>query len=410
MESWQSYLRERFPGYLLPDSASHSLSVEEARRFLEALTGRGNALQILRAVSLLAPRVAQLATLVQHTLPALARSLASRTVTQVHRWEGGFHGRLHIARTQALHLAGQRASFVTQSRERSFDLPENLLVRALCVRLREVLVFLRTEKVLPEDGWGPGLRSAEGLLRHLLSTTALRHVSDTEITSTHVNAAAAARSSAYHDCATWWQQAWSALDDDDATVVAQIVADGALLPIAPATQFELAVMIRLAERLHGTLEELEPRAWTVERALVLGSRDEALALRRTDGRVVRIFYNQSVLPEGAVDRGARHYLASSGRMRPDLTILIEQLGTCLDAVVIECKLSSDRSYVQAGYHEAVIYAAEYSTWLRGRPKSILVASSTIVGPHREEDEVVALSWDMWPSDLLLSQLARRATI
>lgn len=408
MEAWDSYLRERFPGYLLPDAAHHRLSEQEASKFLESIAGRKNALPVLRAVSLLVPRIESLTVLTRDVLPSLVRKLPSRTETHERRWEGGFHGRLQIAQTQALHLAGQRASFVTRERVRSFDLPENLLVRALCVRLVEAVVFLREERVLPDKGWGPGLRDVEARLRHLLHATALREVSDAAVTSVHENAARFARAPEYHACATWWRDTWDGLDNPDPTVIARLVAEGALLPASEPTQFELAVLIRLTEALHIRLEEKEPGRWVLERALIISDRDDAFTLRRADGCAVRIYYNQAVLPEGPINAGTRHYLGIVGRMRPDVTVVFARDGVMTDALVIECKLSSDPSYVRSGYHEAMLYAAEYAPWLTGCPKSLLVASSTVVGSHREQDEVVAFAWEQWPSERLLSQLASRA--
>ena len=59
------------------------------------------------------------------------------------------------------------------------------------------------------------------------------------------------------------------------------------------------------------------------------------------------------------------------------------------------KLSEDPSYRLAGLHEAHLYRAEYAEHLTGWPKVILVASGSLPGAVREQDEVVAVSWDQW---------------
>src|SRR5579859_874727 len=111
MGDWDAYVRRRFPGYLLPESAADSLSAEEARRFLEAIAGRPDQLDILRAVSLFAPRVPALQTFV-HALADFVGNLPSRTEGVRREWEGGFHGRLAVAETLHRHVAGRRTTFV----------------------------------------------------------------------------------------------------------------------------------------------------------------------------------------------------------------------------------------------------------------------------------------------------------
>jgi len=101
--NWEAYLRDRFPGYLLPDAAATSLSVDAAQRFLEAISGRPDQLDILRGVSTLMSRAAELEELTRITLPQLVRRLPARTVSDRREWNGGFHGRLSIPETQLLH-------------------------------------------------------------------------------------------------------------------------------------------------------------------------------------------------------------------------------------------------------------------------------------------------------------------
>jgi hypothetical protein len=406
---WHSYLRQRFPGYLLPQSAREYLSVEEAQRFLSALSDQRDGLRVLRAVSLLVPRVSELAELVGRDLPLLVRGLPARTDSVQRRWEGGFHGKLHLPHTMALHLEGRRTSFVTQSRIRSFDLAENLLVRATCERLLEVLRFLRTAGALPERGWGPGLRDCEGQLHHLLSTTALRDVTVAPVTMHEENAARQARGHAYQRCADWWRWMRTALDDNASSTIARIVAEGALLPTSEAVQFELAVVIRLAEALEGALRQRDGEAWRLERALVIPDRTDMFAFLGANGKALRLYYNQSVLGPGAVEHSSKHYLPGTGRLRPDITVVFERDGRQVDAVVIECKHSADPGYVLGGFHEAVLYRHEYAEVLRGRPKAILVASSHVPGAMRAEDDVVAAGWAEWPARVLVDNLLDRLT-
>ncbi|HMI88552.1 MAG TPA: hypothetical protein VK550_30935 [Polyangiaceae bacterium] len=406
-EDWESYLRTRFPGYLLPESVATALSTTEARKFLESLSGRPDQLEILRAVALFAPRIEKLQRAVQGTFPELAKSLPARSATEMRLWEGGFQGRLDVQATQALHLVGRRTAFVTQSRRRVFDLPENLLLRAVCERLHRELMALRTAKALPDTGWAAAIRDCEGELRHLLEGTALRRVPVVATDFFHENAARQARSAGYHDAAEWASLLRDALDDDDPLRNAKIVAEGALLPLESSTRFEIAVALRLSEALEAALANDVHGSWVIERALILSGRKDMVSLAGRDGMTVRLFYNQSVLGPGAADRGGTHYLGG-GRLRPDITLTIEQAGRILDATVIECKHSSDPSYLLGGYHEAVLYRWEYTDNLTGWPKAILVSSGPPMGGRvRTEDDVVAVDWNAWPPEPVIDSICAR---
>jgi hypothetical protein len=402
---WDIYVRSRFPGYLLPESAAQSLSVEEARRFLEAVAGRPDQLDILRAVSVFSPRIASLQTFVRDAVADLVRNLPSRTARLRREWEGGFQGRLAVAETLDLHMAGRRTTFVTQSRRRSFDLPENVFLRAICERLLSLIVSLRAAKAMPDAGWGTGIRESEGILRRLLSSTALREVPSARATVADENAARAARHDAYRQAVTWASWLREALDDDDPRRIARVVSEGALLPLADSTRFELAVAIRFAEALHVALDAREPSRWRAERALVLPGRKDILAFVRDDGVTVRVFYNQAVLPAGAADLGGAHYLGNTGRLRPDVTVTISRGEERLGATVMECKLTENAGYILSGYHEAMLYRWEYAEHLLPWPKAILVASGSVQGSARASDDVIATTWKAWPSPAVITAIA-----
>ncbi len=152
---------------------------------------------------------------------------------------------------------------------------------------------------------------------------------------------------------------------------------GALLPLTEETRFELAVVVRLLEAIEGRL--CKDGAWQMEHSLVAPDRDEVARFVSADDRVVRVFYNQCELPAGPADLGARHYLGQQGRMRPDVTVTLEQGGKRVRAHVFEVKLSADPTYLLGGLHEAMLYAHEYAAELTGWPKAALVSSSPLPG-------------------------------
>lgn len=102
--TWETYLRSQFPAYLLPKSAVEKLSIEEASRFLEALADKPSAFTMLRNVSFLAPRMADLRSFVER-VRLFVRALPSTTEITQRYWNGGFQGKLDLRTTTLLHAS-----------------------------------------------------------------------------------------------------------------------------------------------------------------------------------------------------------------------------------------------------------------------------------------------------------------
>jgi hypothetical protein len=395
--SWSEFLEAHFPGYLLPESCRRAVSSEVAARFLERLTGRPAQLRLVRAASVLSAHIDELAAFVTSELPSWARSLSATTHVEQARWRGGFHGRLDVAATLRARHSGDPTAFVTRSRQRMFDRAEDLLVRAVCGRLLDVLLELRSANILAKYGWSARCGELESTLRALFAHTAARDVALVAVESFHVRAAALARHAAHRSAAVWHERLVRGLDHEDPAVIAQTVADGALAPLDDDTRFELAVALRIATTIEAHLGDAQPGQWTHERPLVLAGRREFARFVRRDGAAISVFYNQSVLPKGERDLGLAHYLGYRGRLRPDVTVTIAPVGEVADArsVVFEAKNSTDRAYLVRGFEETIMYRAEYARSLLTWPSAVLVASGAIVGETREGDAVVAVSWDRW---------------
>lgn len=391
---WEAFVREHFAGYLLPASAQAALSVEEAALFMERLTGRPHELALLRAVSTLSPRTEELRDFASRLLPELVRTLPSQTEVFRREWEGGFQGRLDLPPTLACWAGGQRAHFVTRARRRSFALPENLLVRAVAERLLQVLTDLRQSEALSDAGWGAKAQGCEGQLRHLLASTVLREVPREAIGPKHEEAAHGSRHPCHVAALEWHRALRQGLDARDPAAIARVVAEGALSPLKDHARFELAVVVRLLQALWARLTQTGDGRWSFRRCLVHKDRREIAAFERDDGARVRVYYNQSHLDAGPCDLGARHYFKSTGRMRPDATVVVER-GNERSAAVVEIKLTEDAGYALQGFHEAMLYRWEYAAHLHGWPKAILVTSANVQGAVREADDVIAVSWNGW---------------
>ncbi|MFP2924226.1 hypothetical protein ACLESO_03200 [Pyxidicoccus sp. 3LG] len=402
---WEEFLREHFPGYLLPESHRTRIEPADAARFLEQLTGRPRQLHTLIAASILSAHMEELRELALVQLPQLVRTFTARTEVHPKVWEGGYQGRLDVRATLAHHHSGETTRFVTRARRRRFDLPEQILVRATVKWLLAMLAELRQAGVTACYGWSTDAHACEGQLRHLLESTTLREVPDERPSTFHLRAAALARHPCYGLARRWYIHL-EGINTQDPELLARILSEGALVPLQDHTRFELAVAIRLLQAVERRLAQVQPGQWTLRRTLILPGRAELAVFSRDDDAQVRLFYNQSALESGPVEEGSRHYLDHRGRMRPDLTLKVTLPEGSERAVVMEVKHSENLATLLAGYHEAQLYRFEYARWLTGWPKAVLVSSGPTVGAPRRADDVLAIGWARWvPEDVVDGILA-----
>ena len=406
---WEAFLEEHFAAYLLPFSMRKELPVDVAQRFLERLTGRPHQLDLLRWASLLATRQEELRSFALDWLPALVRVLPSRTVVERRVWEGGIQGRLDVKGTLACRLGGRPTAFVTRTRQRQFDLPETILVKAVARRLLQGLTDLREANVLKSYGWGEHVAECEGELRRVLEATVLRKVPDpqpsTPLSTHHRQAAQGARHPCYRLAATW--DAWliDGLDSADPSRIAALVAEGALTPLEAEQRFELAVAVKLVKSLDEYLASWQPQSWRLERSIVApsGMRPAIAHFERDDGASINVYYDQSVLEPGPRTASATAYLGSRGRSRPDLTITFESAHGDLWATVVEVKSMMPLHELVPGLNEAFVYASEHAAVLKRWPQAILVAPPRMRSPPSPDHAVIASGWADWvPREILAS--------
>jgi hypothetical protein len=264
-----------------------------------------------------------------------------------------------------------------------------VLAKAVAARLRGVL------DALWKVGWGQELSGCRQELDRLLEASPLGEVADEPITGAHEQAALGARHPAYLLSARLHRALREALDEADPAVIARVLAEGALAPLSAPTRFELAVLIRLIEAIEGRLAERAPARWALQRTAVLAGRRDVADFAGARGEHLRIYYNQACLAPGPHDAGVRRYFGHAGRLRPDITVIVNRPGREARAIVLEAKLSADPGYLVQGYREALLYRLEYAAQLRGWPKAILVTSAAVAEPPRREEEVIAVGWDRW---------------
>lgn len=398
--AWEIWLREEYPAYLLPASLRAAIPLDVARRFLDRMGHQPEVLRRLKVAAFLASHQTEIESFARVLLPRLAAALPSTSVERTRRWRGAFQGRLAVPPTHAAHLAGDPTVFVTTTRTRSFDLPENRLLRAVASRLSGLVDEARVARLLPTAGWGAGVRDAAVALDHTCARTALRQVPLVRATPIELVAAHSAKHPAYR-LALLLHEALRQLDGDDPTLNSALLARGALTAMEPSTRFELAVVVRLVQALE---TRLSPTAgWTLELSAVMAGRDDVARFVRADGTRVDVVYNQAVLESRARDPGAKHYLGA-GRLRPDATVRVVVGDVLVRACVLEAKHTPNPSYIATGFSEATLYRWEYDSVLTGWPKAILVTDGAVPGATTREHDVAAVTWSDWVPDLLLDGL------
>jgi len=395
---WEQVLREYFPAYLLPSGELCSIPREAAALFLQRISGRADLLDLLLASSALAPIAAAVREFAQE-LPELARVLPSQTKLMRIETDGRVVGRVDVAATLRRRLGGAPTRVVSQIRHRRFDRPENLLVAAVARRLEGLLAAVIQAKLVTTNGWGAGFDEAAARIQHALAETVLRDIPEVdfaELSSFHEQAAEEGRHAAYKLALHIFRALHGGLDVDDPSRNAQVIAEGALRAQKEETRFELAVLIRLSQALFAALQARAPGRWSLHQTILHSDRAEIFDLERDDGAHIRVYYNQGRhLPKGRRYQGVRYYLGGTGVFRPDVSIRIEPKNAKARLVAVEVKLSKKPAYLKQGYHEALLYRAEYASEMSGWPNAVLVVPGRIRKAPRRVDEVIAVGWDSW---------------
>jgi hypothetical protein len=304
-----------------------------------------------------------------------------------------------VAATLRRRLGGAPTRVVSQIRHRRFDRPENLLVAAVARRLEGLLAAVIQAKLVTTNGWGAGFDEAAARIQHALAETVLRDIPEvdfTELSSFHEQAAEEGRHAAYKLALHIFRALHGGLDVDDPSRNAQVIAEGALRAQKEETRFELAVLIRLSQALFAALQARAPGRWSLHQTILHSDRAEIFDLERDDGAHIRVYYNQGRhLPKGRRYQGVRYYLGGTGVFRPDVSIRIEPKNAKARLVAVEVKLSKKPAYLKQGYHEALLYRAEYASEMSGWPNAVLVVPGRIRKAPRRVDEVIAVGWDSW---------------
>jgi hypothetical protein len=408
-ELWEEYVRQRFVGYLLPASAKEAISFEEAKLLLGRLRGIDKDRELLIEMSMLVAAGERLPEFIHKSLAHLIANLPRTSKTYRRNWHGGFKGRLNLPGTLNLHMNGQSTAFITQVKKPSFDLPENLLIRYVCDQLLRIFISLQERKLIVDGKYGEELKLCLLKLQYYVTKTSLKYVKIQPINIGHENAAKCSRHAAYLEAASWAEDLRKVFAEKDPFHIAQVVSKGALTSCRDSTRFEIAVLLRFVEALEKQLRGNYAGRWRKEQTLIVAGRSEIFSFISDDETVIQIFFNQSVLAGGIVDKGRNYYFNTNSVLRPDITIRIVKQGMPVASVVIECKMSEDKNYLIAGYHKASLYCFEYRKYLTLWPCAVLVASSDIPVAMSDSHDVVACGWKQWPPEEIVASICDAAT-
>jgi hypothetical protein len=396
--SWEAFLAEHFPGYLLPEAYRRALPEGAAERFLARLGGGPRQLFLLRAASVIAAHADAIRDFALVRLPALRAHLPARAEHVRRVCAGELRGRLDVPATLRLRWAGRPAEIASRVPRPQRDRPEDTLVEAVAGRLFDVLRELRTAGVLGRSGWGVAVAPCAAALALALDTAPARAARRVPIDARHEEAARASPHPAHTLGARLHRALREGLDDPDPRRIARVVAEGALAPLADHTRFEIAVLLRLVQ----ALAARRP-GFALRRSIVVSGR-RAVAELEGEGARIGVHYDQACLDPGPYDAGLRRYFGQRGRLRPDITVTVETKEGISRAALIEAKLSVDPDYLAQGFRDAIVYRAEYGGALGGWPKVILVtAAPRASAPHRDDD-VIAVGWDQWVPDEVVEGL------
>ena len=91
-------------------------------------------------------------------------------------------------------------------------------------------------------------------------------------------------------------------------------------------------------------------------------------------------------------------------MRPDVTVPIERGGTVISALVVECKHSETGTTSSAGPTKRCSTATSTRRSFEARCRPCSSVQVPCRGEVREDHEVVAMSWNAWPSPPVIASL------
>lgn len=289
------------------------------------------------------------------------------------RWDKTYLGRLNGT--------VPRLKFVTRSAHRSFELPENSLLRWLLEELRNAIIGI--ERRCGSAALHPDLREIGRAVDHALRHHWLRAVRvPPRIEHPMLAAALRHRNPGYRlaaDLARLRAAFANRNPDRRWGSIVSLLAVNYLRPINDDDLFELYVLVMVLDVLTGELGLPEPD----EIGLVVPGRSHVASYRLNDGRLL-VYFDQS--PERVTGHTSEyvrviraHEGVTGSARRPDLILAVDRNGE-RELLIIEAKRSEDGPYLSDSIYKIFgylfdIFRAEVP--VASQPKAILISPARI---------------------------------
>ncbi len=378
-------------------SVADAIEIAELQAFLDRLGSTQDVQVLADVIDLLRPEY------IEFIDTDLARVLDHLSNEMVHveeiigpalrgnpRWDRTILGRL----SGALPIG----KYVTRTAHRSFDLPENLLLRWLVEHLTATIRDIGRRTSL--EGLHPQLRlistSCEEALRHHWMSDVPRAAI---LTPQMVTSAERHRRAEYRKAAELarTRNSLSSRDPDQRWhAILMLLAVGWLEPISDDDLFELYSLVLVLDVLSNELELGSP----VEYGLLLRDRRH-VAMFETEAGSVRVFFDQSpatalgVQGHYTVIRDAHTGITGAER-RPDILVTFDPHDKALppQRIIVEVKKSADGRYLSDSIYKAFGYLYDFDAlWATPiAPKIALVVPEGVSPkPANSIPEVLMLS-------------------
>jgi hypothetical protein len=381
--AWESWLRERFPGYLLRNAAGEPRPVEAIATALSRLCESAGALTRLAEIAFLLDPEAETRRFVLETVPAYLRFVFPTTRREVDERHGAVRGHIDWSRTLNMRRRTCDPSwFVCSTPRRTFEMPELILVRWLLERVLVAIEDLGRGVLGPHDGWIGALSALHTEASKSLAHAALRDLSPRRIEPYE-------RARCAHSPAPAIREALRVLSWHDALLptptleaLARSVARYALTPLSVDKRFELFVMLSVVE----CLDRLLPGAKRVD-SLISPDRRTTALWTRGDERV--LLYFDTSAGRGVHADVMKHYFGVATSVRPDIRLLRRADGRRGTTLYIDAKNSDKMSYFSASHLKMHGYIADRPGVFSGQgARAVIVCPAPVHGAPRDGDAVV----------------------
>lgn len=404
---WAEYVRSRdFAWRLLSARTDVELSVSAVepgldggavQRVLDRLENPTIEAYVLTRLFYLAQ--ADFLSFMEYSVEDLLRSAMHSSKSEERVVRGHVKGRVLWPRTKIGHISGRVpvGSYIVQQPSRSFDVPENRLLKLLMTYILDAIDGV--ERVIGSTAVESRFLRVKHIAESVRKHRRLRDVSDAPRSEILMHKRARrAKQPGYSVASMLTKRFEGALQQQRWEAVLSMVCTGWLEPVSDDDLFELFVLTLVLEILRTEFAFGDPASVSLIRPR--GSH-VVTRFERQDGVQVSVSFDRSPT---FVDPDASEYLAvlsnyvgiNAMPRRPDVSIIVRRPKGAQRQLLIECKKSSDDRYQRDSVYKALGYLRDFnSLWKDAptqHPKVIVAFPEDVVlrTPGIEPDRDLAL--------------------